>query len=478
MLVIRRAFAMLSFATMFVLFAYAAADAGDDTQVPVAASPEPVATPIAAELPPPQRLSIHAQITNTQQYHGSFPAAYSGPQSITPQPDTAKTIDATFYLGVRLGKSTEFYINPELDQGFGLGNPPTAPGLSYNGTFGAAGFVSAEAYKVGRDSAYGRVMRAFVRQTFDLGGGAAQQVDGDANQLGGSITPDNVIVTAGKFGVVDVFDTNPYAHDPKNDFLNWSIVDMGAFDYAADAWGYTYGASAELTRGLTTDRVGVFQLSGTPNDIAIEHTPLRQYSVVGELERRTNLLGGHPGSLKGLVYVDSGYMGAYADAVALGVATGTLPLTSNVRYAKHSKYGAGLNVGQEIAPNIGVFARLSAMNGTWEADDFTEIDRSVSGGVSINGALFRRPNDAFGVAAVQNGISGPARQYFAAGGVGVLVGDGTLSYGGEQIVESYYKLGITKIFGLTFDYQHVTNPAYNSARGPISVYGLRYHAQI
>jgi high affinity Mn2+ porin len=202
-------------------------------------SPKPSPSPSAS---PPQRWSIHAQATNTQQYHGSFPAAYSGPQSLANTPDTAKTFDLTLFLGARVWKGGEFYINPEIDQGFGLGFP-APPGLPYNGTFGVAGFLSGEAYKVGRDSMYSRVQRAFVRQTFGFGGGS-QTIDPDINQLGGSVDTKRLTLTFGKFAVTDVFDANAYAHDPKNDFLNWSIIDMGSFDYAADAWGYTYGLSS------------------------------------------------------------------------------------------------------------------------------------------------------------------------------------------------------------------------------------------
>ena len=118
------------------------------------------------------------------------------------------------------------------------------------------------------------------------------------------------------------------------------------------------------------------------------------------------------------------------------------------------------------------------MNGTYEAFDFTDVDRSASGGVSIDGHLYRRPDDAFGLACAFNAISAPAQRYFAAGGLGILAGDGALSYGGERVLETYYKAGFTKYFALTFDYQYLTNPAYNTARGPVSVFGLRYHAQL
>lgn len=456
-----------------------AGDAIPDIQPPAATlSPLPFATPSGIADPKPQRFNFYLQTTNTQQYHGAFPAAYSGTQSITSKADTAKTVDGTAFLGARIGADTEVYLNAEMDQGFGLGTPPSTKGASYAGTFGAGGFPSAESYKVGSDHTYTRIQRAFVRQTFNFGGGDNQTIDPDINQLGGSTAPKNLIVTAGKYSVTDVFDNNIYAHDPKNDFLNWSIVDAGAFDYAADAWGYTSGASAELSTACSTLRAGLFELSAAPNDIAIERVPFRQFGSVLEFEQRTSFFGGHPGAFKGLIYANTGYMGAYDDAVALGLATNTTPTTAAVRTDKHVKLGAGINIAQEVTPHIGVFGRISAMNGTYEAYDFTEIDRSISGGVSINGALYRRRYDTIGLAAALNGLSLPAQRYFAAGGAGLLLGDGALSYGGEQVIETYYRVGFTRSIGITLDYQRLVNPGYNSTRGPISVFGMRYHAQL
>jgi high affinity Mn2+ porin len=314
-----------------------------------------------------------------------------------------------------------------------------------------------------------------MRQEFNLGGNR-QSVDPETNQLGGFLDAKHLTLTAGKFAATDVFDNNPYAHDPGNDFLNWSIIDMGAFDYAADAWGYTYGVSAESVGARSTLRAGLFQLSAVPNQIAIESVPFRQYSPIIEFERRTSLFAGHPGAVKALVYADDGYMGSYADALA-AEGTENPPNTGAVRNAKHWKLGEGLNLAQEIAPHVGLFTRLSAMNGTYEAYDFTDIDRSLSGGLSIDDGLFHRPNDAFGLAGVFNHLSAPAQRYFAAGGLGILIGDGSLSYGEERIIETYYKVGTSRDAAFTFDYQRITNPAYNTARGPVSVYGVRYHLQ-
>ena len=426
------------------------------------------AEPSASPLPSPERWSVHAQFTQIQQYHGTFPAAYSGPQSLSPQPDTQKALDFTVYFGGRLWKGAEFYVDDEVDQGFALGNP--GPGDQYNGTFGAAGFFNGEAAKVGEHKPYTRLQRYFVRQTFNFGGDR-QAVEPDQNQLAGAVRADHLILTFGKFNVTDIFDNNPYAHDSKNDFLNWSIIDMGSFDYAADAWGYTRGLSAELTRGTSTARAGIFQLSLFPNAEQLERSFLRQFSPILEYERRTNLFGGHPGSWKVLLYGDYGYMAAYADAT--GAAT-----FAPFRAQRHWKIGEGINIAQEVASHVGFFGRLSAMNGTYEPFEYTEIDRSLLVGLSLDGAMWRRSNDTIGIADVHNALSQPAQQYYASGGLGITIGDGALSYAGEHILEAYYKLGIGPIVDITGDLQRVVNPGYNMVRGPVSIYGLRIHAQI
>lgn len=406
--------------------------------------------------------NLHVQANNVTQWHPSFRAPYSGTNSLQPDSRSAETTDATLYLGLRPWRGGEFYLNPELDQGFGLGD-----------TQGVAGFPSAEAYKVGDHSPYVRLQRAFLRQVFDLGGATGPVAD-DANQLAGTQSADNLTITVGKFSVVDLFDTNRYAHDPRADFMNWSVVDAGAFDYAADAWGYTMGAALEWTRAWWTVRAGLFALSDTPNSPHID-TGFGQTQWVAEFEARQHAFG-RPGKVKLLTFVSRGDMGSYADALALAQRTGAPPDTAQVR-RRASRAGAVLNVEQELSDTLGFFARASANNGRFEAYDFTDINRSVSAGLSLQGAAWGRPDDTVGAAFVQNDLSGAARAYFAAGGLGLLIGDGQLSYGAERIAEVYYRWQPRAHLAVTFDLQHVVNPAYNRDRGPVTIAGLRLHAE-
>jgi high affinity Mn2+ porin len=407
--------------------------------------------------------AVFGQLTNVTQRNNAFRSPYSGANSLDPNGGTEETTDATLYLGRRLWHGAEVWINPEVDQGFGL-----------SGTLGVAGFPSGEAYKIGANAPYLRLPRAFVRQYIPLDG-TEGTVDAAVNQFAYQRAADDLTITAGKFSVVDVFDTNRYAHDPRTDFMNWALIDAGTFDYAADAWGFTYGAVVELGQGPWTLRGGIFQLSPAPNG-KITAIDFSQFSLVGEIERGY-VWNGRPGKIKLLGFANRGKMGTYADAVQLLSQPGEVPSTAAVRHLSW-RPGVSINVEQEASSEIGVFARAGVNNGRFEAYEFTEINQTVSAGTSLAGARWGRPEDRVGVGAVVNALSADARRYFAAGGLGILIGDGRLNYATEQIVELYYALKVNPHLTVTVDYQHLQHPAYNRDRGPVSVFGARLHVEL
>lgn len=111
-----------------------------------------------------------------------------------------------------------------------------------------------------------------------------------------------------------------------------------------------------------------------------------------------------------------------------------------------------------------------------EPYDFTDIDRSLALGLSLDGKGWGRPHDRIGLAGVVNAIGATHQRYLAAGGIGVLVGDRGLAHpGDEQIVEAYYDWQPRPGIDLSFDYQHVANPGYNRDRGPANILALRLH---
>jgi high affinity Mn2+ porin len=423
----------------------------------VTESEEGTATPISIE-----RFAVHSQFTYVEQWTDAFNAPYAGANSLSPK-QSRETADFTLFLGARLWSGAELWINPEIDQGFGLDN-----------TLGVAGFPSGEAYKVGANYPYLRWPRAFVRQVIDMGD-EREALEGVANQLRGSRSLDRWVFTVGKFSVTDIFDTNQYAHDPRSDFLNWSAVDSGSFDYAADAWGFTVGAAAERYMGSWTVRAGVFDLSTVPNSIHLD-PGFHEFQMVAEVEKRYPLFG-QTGRVTVTAYDSRGRMGLLDQAIALGEATGTVPNPALVRQYR-SRLGASFNLEQSLTADLGVFARIGKSQGNVEAYEFTDIDRSVEIGASLKGPRWHRPDDTIGIAAIDNGISTIREQYLNAGGLGILVGDGKLPHpGAEQIIETYYSLNVISQIFINLDYQWVRNPGYNTDRGPVSIFAVRFHAQ-
>lgn len=434
------------------------------TVVPTAVAPDADRAEDTKTEAKEEHVSAHAQTTFVEQYHPAFRSAYTGPLSLDPGSAGDETLSVSAFLGGRLWQGAEFYVNPEVLQGFGLSN-----------TTGIAGFTNGEAFKVGTKGPVIRVSRLFFRQTFALGH-ATDVVESDPNQVAGKRPVDRITITAGEYAVVDLFDDNSYAHDSRSGFLNWTINDLGAFDMASPAYNYTYGAAAEWYQAWWAVRAGFFLEPTFPNSVEVD-TTFKQYQPLLELEERHNLLG-QPGKLKLLAFGKRVDAGSFSQALALSEATGQAPNTALVRSGLVWGYGGGLDLEQQIAADLGMFARASAQNGQYEEFAFTQVEESVSMGVVLTGAKWRRDTDAMGLGMVVNGIFKEEQAYLAAGGTGIMIGDGALNYGPEEIVEIYYKLVPWDWAAITLDYQFVNHPAYNRDRGPVSVFGARLHSDL
>ena len=409
-----------------------------------------------------ETFAFHGQFTYVEQETAGFRAPYAGPNSLSPNRG-AETIDANIAVGARLWPGAEGWVNPEVDQGFGLDD-----------TLGVAGFPSGEAYKVGKNQPYLRLPRVFVRDTLDLDGGR-ETVDASALWLGGDHSVNRLVFTFGKYSVTDIFDLNQYAHDPRGDFFNWAAVDAGTFDYAADAWGFTVGAAAEWYQGGWTLRAGIFDLSNVPNSPDLE-PGFHEFQMILEPEHRHEI-NGHPGKVMLTFYDTRGRMGLLDQAVQLAQSMDTPVNIAAVRQYR-SRLGGDINFQQELAADLGMFARVGKAAGNVEVYEFTDIDRSVAAGLSLKGSTWRRTGDTVGLTLIDNGISADRERFLNAGGLRVLIGDGKLPHPGpEGIVETYYCASLLSFAQVTLDYQWINNPAYNRDRGPVSVFAVRVHTQ-
>ncbi|HXP60137.1 MAG TPA: carbohydrate porin [Dongiaceae bacterium] len=432
----------------------------DAASAPGSPAGQPLAEAMAAKPGEGREQSWNWHVQNTMILQGDtgFAAKYSGTNSLDSHGEIQDTISLDLFAGARLWPGAEAHIDGLVWQGYGLTT-----------TLGVEGFPNAEAYRLGVTLPNVTFARVFIRQTFGLGG-EQEAVEEDALHLAGKQDVSRVTLTLGKMSVKDIFDGNAYSNDPRTQFMNWGLVANEAWDYPADSIGYETGFAAELNQPNWAVRYGFFQMPKVSNGMAQDQRYLAAWGMVTEFERRY-ALGGHPGVVRFLAYLNRANMGSFQAALDNPSRPANIWGTREDRI----KYGFGLNAEQEITKGVGVFTRLGWSDGHTEAWVYADVDRTATLGVSVKGEFWRRPNDTFGLAGVLDGITRVHQEFFEAGGVGILAGDGALNYGWEKVLETYYDFQIWKSLHGALDYQFVTDPAYNRDRGPVSVLGARLH---
>ncbi|WP_245843687.1 carbohydrate porin [Niastella vici] len=417
---------------------------------------------IAADSIASRNWSLHAQATSIWQYHPSFNAPYTGTHSLLKDESGKVSFTATVFAGRRLWKYATLYFNPEVAGGSGLSS-----------AMGVAGFPNGETFRIGSPKLKLYLARLYLEQKFALGAGKEVETD-DLNQVQQHVPARYISVRAGKFSIADFFDNNSYSHDPRSQFMNWSLMSNGAWDYPANTRGYTVGAVVEYHTPNWATRIAMTQMPTYANGPVLDDHIGKAYGLTWEGEKNITM-NKQPGTIRLLLFHSLAAMGNYKEAIQKDPSTPDITL---VRSVPRTKNGIGISIEQAISKNAGIFIRSSWNDGRNETWAFTEIDQSVSAGMVWKGEAWSRRNDALGTAIVVNGISGPHRDYLKAGGSGFIIGDGALNYGHEAIFETYYKFNIPAIFlSISPDYQFVLNPAYNKDRGPVHIFGVRAHVE-
>ncbi len=413
------------------------------------------------------RYWISGQANIILQGYGAFKAAYSGPNSLTNWAQSASTHLLTLYTGYELSQSTEVFADIEDATGNGVGNED-----------GLGGYVNLDVVRIrqnvpGAQAPY--VAQAMIREIIPL---TSERVAADRDELdlATSLPARRIEVRLGKMDLTDFFDVNTYGSDSNLQFLNWSVDDNGAYDVAANARGYTEAVVMEYDDRSHSARFAEALMPKVPFGSFLDADLARSRAENLELEARGKHILHRDGVVRVLGYLNHANMGSYrqANAEFLDGQTPTADIAATRREGRH-RYGFGLNMEQEITNDIGVFGRLGWSDGHNEAFCYTEDDRTLQFGALVKGSSWRRSSDRAGVAFVANGILPEHQQYLALGGVGIMLGDGSLTYGSERIVETFYTAHLWRGFSMSYDFQHVTNPGYNQARGPVSVSAVRFH---
>jgi hypothetical protein len=412
--------------------------------------------------------TAHFQLTVISQSHLSFKSLYSGKNSLTNNAEwDATSITSTLFLGKKLWKRAAFYFDPEISGGEGL-----------SGSLGVAGALNGETYRVGNAAPSVFIARAYFQQQFALSN-SYENVDDDINQIKGKEATERISLSAGKFAISDFFDDNQYSHDPRTQFLNWSLMSNGAWDYPANTRGYTFGIVTEYFKRNWVFRISSVAVPSIANSPKMEYVFSKAHSETFEIDRKI-FLNQKPGTLRFLFSQMFSRAPSYQQGIK-AIQTNNqfiLDVISGDAKAKNyggKKYTIGFSGDQQLSNSVGIFLRAGWNDGTDATWAFTEIDETLSAGIAIKGNEWKRPNDVVGIASVVNGISSGHRDFLNAGGYGFIIGDGKLNYAHEGIVEAYYNALLTNFFSLTLDYQFVKNTGYNKDRGPVNAFAIRGH---
>ncbi len=450
--------------------------ASDSNRTAAPASPDatdPASSPSAGADPETMlphfrnsRFLLSGQANFVFQTHPDFHADYSGPHSLSASYDKATSRVMTLYTGVRLNNSTELLVDIE-----------EAGGTALTQGFGLAGNTDLDIVRNPLLSKAPYLGRGMIHKVFAF---SKDKVENQHSFLSlfDELPRRRLEIRFGKFSMPDFFDTNSVGSDTHFQFLNWSVDNDGAWDYAADTRGYTVGIVADYEDRDWGFRFAEALMPKVANGIDLVWRPWQVHAENWEYELRHGILPKKSGVVRLLAYTNYANMGVYRDAVAqYQEHLVTVPDITNHPWHITRKYGFGVNLEQNLAPNFTAYARWGWDNGRTESFAYTEIDSTFNQGIGVNGALWHRKQDRAGFAFVSNGIKKDHRLYLANGGLGFLLGDGGLSYGRENILESYYTAHVWRGIYLAPGVQHINNPGYNRDRGPVVVPTLRGHVE-
>jgi high affinity Mn2+ porin len=429
--------------------------------------------------------NAYGQSTYVSNWKLAFPAAYTNLNgsinSLLPNAEQSFTGTATLYLGVRLWSGAEGYVVPEViselpfDQLRGLG------GAIQNSELQKGGTETPQVYH----------SRLFLKQTFGFGGERIKKESGPM-QLGTTYDSRRLVLVAGNFSILDFFDKNAFDIDPRQSFLSLAYLTCAAWDFASDARGYSYGGVAEFYWDDWAVRLGRITPPKNPNQLPVDFRLFKYYGDQIELEHN-HQIHGREGTVRLLAYRNHEDIGRFADAIAVWEADPAKNATTctgfnygsnnagapDLCWARkpNTKVGAGMFAQQYIANDIGLFARGMYSDGKSEVDAYTSADRSATFGLLARGSSWRRPRDVAGVGFDAEWISKIHAEYLALGGIDGFIGDGAITQGAETSFDAFYSVAARRWLWLTGDYQHIFNPGFNQARGPVNVFSLRLHGE-
>lgn len=424
------------------------------------------AQPAAPETSFWNRYWVSGQANFIRQQHGPFYAQYSGPNSFVNFKEHATSRVLTLYTGFQITKNLEILADVESAGGAGLSN-----------ALGLAGYTNVDVVRNPSLGPQPYMARAMLHWIVPLGDEREESTRSPLS-LFSTLPARRLEFRIGKMSTADFFDVNTVGSDSHTQFMNWAAVNNAPFDYAADTRGYTYGFYMEYDDRWWTMRLGEMLMPTVANGLTLDWDIARAGGTNLEFEFHPVIFKNRASAIRVLNYLNRADMGNYREAIN-GYISGQTSTPDITAYRKQgrTKYGFGINVEQYLTKDWEAYGRLGYSDGINEDFAYTEADRAVSVGTLIYGKRWHRPDDKLGEAFLVNGISGAHARYLQLGGLGFILGDGNLSYGFEKIVEMFYTAHIWQGISAAIDWQHINDPGYNLARGPVSILSFRIHLE-
>lgn len=426
--------------------------------------------PLLTMFPHPEdaRYWISGQANIIFQGRLPFHSAYQGPNSFRNSAEYKTSMVETLYAALRRNRSARYNTDFVFDL-------ESAGGRGLSEALGLAGFTNLDVVRNPNLGATPYIARYEIHQVFGL---TDKTTDQEANFFAPAkqVPERRIEFRIGKMTLPDFFDVNSVGSDSHLQFMNWTVDNNGAWDYAADTRGYTVGGMAEYDDRAWSVRYGLFAMPIVANGIDLDWAFSRAHAQNGEFELRHSWVPQRKGVTRLLFYANRAHMGDYRDAVRAFLAgVDAKPTVTAHEHFGALKYGFGYNTEQELTANLRVFGRFGWNEGQHESFAYTEVDQTVEAGADYGGVRWHRSQDKVAIAVVSNAIKRDHQNYLALGGLGFLLGDGRLNYRRENIVESYYTWHAWKGLFYSVDVQHIDNPGYNRDRGPAWVGSVRTH---
>ena len=403
-------------------------------------------------------------------YQGRIPfhSLYQGPNSFRNSAEYKTSLLGTLFAAARLDRSVRWNTDLIFDM-------ESAGGRGLSNALGLAGFTNLDVVRNPNLSSAPYMARYEIHQTLGLSEETIPQPVGPF-ALAPQVPVRRIEIRIGKFTLPDFFDINEVGSDSHLQFMNWTVDNNGAWDYAADTRGYTTGGLIEYDDRIWSLRYGIFAMPVVANGINLDWAFSRANGQNGEFELRHGWLARKEGVTRILFYANHAHMGDYREAnnAFLAGIDKTPTITAHEHFGA-LKYGFGLNNQQSLTDHLRAYARFGWNEGQHESFAYTEDDQTFALGADYNGGRWHRPNDKIGLTLVSNAIKRDHQEYLKLGGLGFLLGDGNLNYGRETIVESYYNRHAWRGIFYAVDVQHIQNPGYNRDRGPAWVGSVRTH---